>query len=203
MVLGEKMIEDVIKNRIERDNVIVGGRNSLAVLFAELGFTKGAEIGVNSGRYSSVLCKTIPNLKLICIDPWMAYGPPEAITRRNQWKMEHYYNYCVKTLSPYGTKFIRMTSIEASKLVPDSSLDFVYIDAMHDFDNVMVDIILWSRKVRTGGIISGHDYAQAYDFGVIQAVDAYMKAHDITSHYITQPDYDHGFSTPSWFLVKK
>lgn len=196
-------IEGIIKSRIKRDNVLNGGRRSLASLFADLGYTKGAEIGVNSGRYSIILCNTVPNLKLICVDPWRAYGPPEAITRRNQWKMEHYYNHCVKTLSPFGTEFMRTTSIEASKIVPDSSLDFVYIDAMHDFDNVMVDIILWSRKVRTGGIVSGHDYAQLYDFGVMQAVHAYMKAHSITSYYITQPDYDYGASVPSWFWVKR
>jgi predicted O-methyltransferase YrrM len=42
----------------------------------------------------------------------------------------------------------------------DNSLDFVYIDAGHRFDDVVQDIIKWTKKVRKGGIISGHDYME-------------------------------------------
>ena len=47
---------------------------------------------------------------------------------------------------------------DAVKDIEDSSLDFVHIDGDHSYDFVMQDIILWGRKVRIGGIISGHDY---------------------------------------------
>src|SRR3990167_6811547 len=48
------------------------GREDLAKLFAELKFTKGAEIGVEKGAYSESLCKWNPDLELYCIDPWSA-----------------------------------------------------------------------------------------------------------------------------------
>jgi len=45
-------------------------RNELAVLFKELGFTCGVEVGVWKGEFSKVLCETNPNLMLYSDDPW-------------------------------------------------------------------------------------------------------------------------------------
>ncbi len=53
---------------------------------------------------------------------------------------------------------IRKTSVEASKDFADQSLDAVYIDAEHDEDSVREDIKTWRRKIKPGGILSGHDY---------------------------------------------
>jgi predicted O-methyltransferase YrrM len=62
----------------------------------------------------------------------------------------------------------------ASARVPDSSLDFVYIDAGHDYNNVKCDLAAWAPKVRPGGIIVGDDYGGPSDkvgkFGVKKAV---------------------------------
>ena len=57
------------------------GRDDMASLFAELGFNSGAEIGVEQGFYSEVLCKANPELQLASIDPWSAgaYDPKAAI----------------------------------------------------------------------------------------------------------------------------
>jgi hypothetical protein len=53
---------------------------------------------------------------------------------------------------------IRMTSVGASKLYTDNSLDFVFIDAFHTYDAVKEDIGVWMPKVRIGGVLAGHDY---------------------------------------------
>ena len=54
---------------------------------------------------------------------------------------------------------IRQPSIEASKNYKDNSLDFVFIDAAHDYGNVCADINVWLPKVKRGAILAGHDYA--------------------------------------------
>jgi hypothetical protein len=63
---------------------------------------------------------------------------------------------------------VRMTSVEAAKLYPDESLDFVLIDANHDYEPVLEDINAWLPKVKSGGILAGDDYPWP---GVTQAVN--------------------------------
>ena len=135
-------------------------RIALAHHLAGRGFKKGAEIGVFTGYFSEVLCKAIPGLELICVDIW-GWG-----------KYQRAEEECLERLKPYNVKIIKKYSVEAAKEVPDGSLDFVYIDAAHDYDNVMKDLEAWTYKVRIGGIVSGDDF---YDFpsrkgGVMGAV---------------------------------
>jgi len=169
-----------------------GSRNTLAEFLGEIGYNYGAEVGVREGVFSEILCKANPNLKLLSIDYW---GPYRKGTTQEIANKRHV--IAIKKLKPYNATIIHKTSMEALNDVEDNSLDFVYIDAMHSFDDVMMDIICWSRKVRHGGIVSGHDYAHAYQQGVVNAVDAYTYAHYITLWYITR-DKD-----PSFLWVKK
>eukprot|EP00927_Polykrikos_kofoidii_P043699 TRINITY_DN37776_c0_g1_i1.p1 TRINITY_DN37776_c0_g1~~TRINITY_DN37776_c0_g1_i1.p1 ORF type:complete len:617 (+),score=86.06 TRINITY_DN37776_c0_g1_i1:176-2026(+) len=56
-----------------------------------------------------------------------------------------------------GARFFEMTSLDAAPLFSDRSLDFVYIDAMHD-DSVSLDLEAWEPKLRDGGVLAGHDF---------------------------------------------
>lgn len=139
------------------------GRDDLAKLFAELKFTKGAEIGVWEGEYSEVLCKANSKLHLYAIDAWKlsSYESEEQKTAliAPQSYFDTKYRVAVNRLAPYNCTIVRKTSMEALKDFKDNSLDFVYIDANHDFPNFVNDLHYWLKKVREDGIISGHDYA--------------------------------------------
>jgi hypothetical protein len=43
-------------------------------------------------------------------------------------------------------------------------LDFIYVDANHTYQAVKDDIKLWYPKVKSGGIVMGHDYLPDYFF---------------------------------------
>jgi hypothetical protein len=49
-------------------------------------------------------------------------------------------------------------SVNASRLFRDASLDWVHLDARHDYVNVKNDIEAWLPKVKSGGWLSGDDY---------------------------------------------
>ena len=66
---------------------------------------------------------------------------------------------------------IRKTSVEASKMFKDGSVDYIMIDAAHDYENVLLDIQHWYPKLSEGGIISGDDLDWP---GVNQAVNQYF-----------------------------
>ena len=157
-------------------------RQDLADLMNQLGgFTKGAEIGVQYGKHAEKLYHTIANLQLIGIDPWTKYS------NWTQEKMDQRYELTLQRLKPYpNIKIIRKTSMNAVKDILNKSLDFVYIDGFHDFDWVMSDLIFWVPKVRSGGIIAGHDYYPFYRAGIMTAVDAYVKGHNINKWYVTR-----------------
>ena len=167
-------------------------RNDLAQIYNTLGYKYGAEVGVQRGLHARTLFRSVKDLKLICVDPWKPYN------RQSEERTERVYKDCLRRLKNYDVEYMRMTSMEAVVQVPDRSLDFVYIDGLHEFDSVMRDIIYWSRKVRFGGIVAGHDYYTFYQGGIIPAVNAYTNAHNINDWYITNGD-----EYPSFFWVQK
>ena len=134
---------------IEIPNV---GRVDLVCLYHELGFKIGAEIGVWEGRFSEYICQRNPGVELYCIDSWINY---DDYLLSNMDQAEQRARERLKNFNCY---FLHMTSMEALKEVPDLSLDFVYIDGNHEFPYVAMDVAFWSKKVRSGGIVSGHDF---------------------------------------------
>ncbi len=161
-------------------------------LLGELRMDIGAEIGVLKGWYSKWLCSKNRRLKLYCVDSWKSYR--EYSEYRDQKMMDEYYEEAKQRLAKFNVEFVRKPSMEAVLDFDDNSLDFVYIDANHSFPYVMNDIVEWSKKVRPGGIVSGHDYSE-YMFEVKQAVDTWVGENKIKPLFLTQKE-------KTWFYVK-
>jgi len=171
-------------------------RADLASLFNNLGYKRGAEIGVREGAFSKVLCSKNIGLELRCIDPWAEYHEYNQ-QKVTQAKADAQYRKAAEILEQYNATLIRKTSMDAVKDIPLESLDFIYIDANHTFDFVMQDVIEWAKRVRPGGMVAGHDYFRFRNAGVVPAVDAYTHAHQITEWFITDE------KEASFFWVKR
>jgi len=176
-------------------------RADLYTLFAQLGYKTGIEIGVAQGRNAKEIYSAIPDLQLTLVDPWAAFG------RNSNERMEDVYQRCKSRLRHWTPTYIRKPSIEAAKNIKDASVDFIYIDGLHNFDACMVDLIHWVPKVRVGGIVSGHDFYHGYSpyTGVIEAVRAYTYAHNIKEWHVTgvrRPWSGEGSEPPSFFWAK-
>lgn len=120
------------------------------------------EVGSWKGRSSCFMAVEIINsgkkIKFDCVDIWKEskeYEGMDCIV--NDTLYEEFLNN-IKPVS-HAINPIRSTSIDASKMYADKSLDFVFIDACHYYECVKEDIDCWLPKVKTGGIISGHDIA--------------------------------------------
>jgi predicted O-methyltransferase YrrM len=167
-------------------------RAALAAEFGKAGFRRGAEIGILMGQYSLVLFQHIPDLHLICVDPWTP-----SRNHRSARALERYFYETREKLKGFDAEIMRMTSLEAAPLVPDESLDFVYIDALHDWENVKADLNAWTPKVRHGGVVAGHDWGH---IGVDRAISEYLESHpDIVVHSTIPAEEDW---YPSWAWVK-
>ncbi len=150
-------------------------RSDLAKLF----HGKGAEIGVRTGKFSETICKNGKDIELISVDPYAIPYRDHRSKKIGQRNQDKFFSEATNRLSGYNCQIIRKESLEAVKDVPYESLNFVYIDGNHEFDGVMCDIIEWAKRVKPGGIISGHDYYRFKYSGVVEAVDLYCKMHKI------------------------
>jgi len=79
-------------------------------------------------------------------------------------------------------KIIKKSSLNASKLFKNESIDIIFIDADHSYEGVKKDISLWLPKVKVGGFLTGHDYGLGF-YGVINAVNEKLGVDNISINY--------------------
>jgi hypothetical protein len=194
LVLGEAMT--LLDSVLYRFNVVNrkpypieipnAGRNDLAKFMGDMGLNQGAEIGVHLGLFSKVLCESNLKLQLHCVDPWRAYTG--YVDYSDSDKLNRAFAYARKLLQGHSVHFLRMSSRAALEQFKDGSLDFVYIDGNHELSHVVFDLVHWSKKVRSGGIIAGHDYKQPVNAHngthVIEGVQAVVSAYSINPWFV-------------------
>jgi len=180
----QKSSEDLIKKAIELTPS--GGK------FVEIGSWKG-----KSSAFTAVeIINSGKNIQFDCIDTWkgskehqlggFAYSADVyslfKIFQRNMNPLKGYYNP------------IQMKSLEAVKLYENESIDFIFIDASHEYEDVKNDIIHWMPKLKETGIIGGDDYGNRYFPGVKKAVEEIFnnnfKYKEVTWYYSKNLDIE-------------
>ena len=117
------------------------------------GTLTGAEVGVAQCTNANSILRNL-DCSLYLIDSWEA-----------DFTIEH-----AMSKLEGDANFTKSDSVEGASRFPDGLFDFVYIDADHTYEGVKRDIIAWLPKVKTGGVIGGHDYSVEYT-GVMNAVN--------------------------------
>jgi len=203
---------DAIKQKGSPLEIADCARNNLPAFFVQMGYKTGAEIGVYRGEFTEEFCKV--GLTIFAVDPWMGYSGAGR-SEKSQEMQEINLRHAAKRLSPYkNCRLVRKTSIQALNDFADNSLDFVYIDGDHRFKAVAEDISEWYKKVKPGGIISGHDYfctnpkANNVICQVAPIVDAFIKTMQIADFYVfgkleKEKQNSKGDTTLSWMFFKK
>jgi hypothetical protein len=111
-----------------------------------------AEIGVSCGINAKRIMDTLNPKELYLIDPW-EFDNPE-VTAHKYMK-----GFVYKLFEEHEHVEIKEArSIEGAKTFPDQYFDLVYIDALHDYENVTKDLSAWYPKIKTKGFLAGHDY---------------------------------------------
>lgn len=167
-------------------------RSELPEFFKQMGYKVGAEIGVYKGQFTEMFCQA--GLYMYAIDNWKAYEV-KGVKLQKQSRQDAIYEHAKRRLGKYkNCKVIRENSMDAVADFNYDSLDFVYIDADHMFRGIANDIYEWYLRVKSGGVVSGHDYAYtgtdkkaAKSFEtychVPMIVDAFVRAFNIDNFY--------------------
>lgn len=146
----------------------------------------GAEIGVQNGFNAERIFKHWGGM-IYMVDCW---DQPEEL------------KHCMLLNKEHTFKIMIGDSVQMAKEVPDKKLDWVYIDAGHSYEEVKADFYAWYDKVRSGGIISGHDYGDNDCIGVKEFIDEYMKLNPDIQMNFTTDDFWEGKEYQSWWFVK-
>jgi predicted O-methyltransferase YrrM len=137
--------------------------------------SKFIEIGSWKGKSSAFMAVEIANsnknIEFYCVDTWNG-----SFEHKDSKEIDSLYDIFINNMKPLENYYkpMRKNSLEAASQFEDESLDFVFIDASHEYEDVKKDIQTWLPKVKKNGVLAGHDYyVGGYDHfpGVKQAVD--------------------------------
>jgi hypothetical protein len=127
-----------------------------------------AEVGIGYGTHAKFIMKSTTVEKLYLIDPMQFYEndgfasdirAKEADISGNNFN--ELYQLIQMELSPWKDRleFLRVPSLAVTdEMIPDGSLDCVFVDGDHSFRAVFADLQFWWKKIRPGGQMLGDDW---------------------------------------------
>jgi len=129
----------------------------LIELLKDKGKIKGLEIGCAEGTTSEFLLKSLPDLDLWGVDPYEDYTDWNG---NHLDKLNEKFINTLNLLKPFESRFklIRKYSDNAVGDFEDESLDFIFVDGLHTYDQVKKDLENFYPKLKKGGLFSGHDF---------------------------------------------
>lgn len=138
-------------------------------LIERAGLERAVEVGVNRGKFGAKLLEAAPNLReYYAVDPWLTQANSEDHWNLPFGRQNENLRDAVEALNKAGgdrVRILQLTSFNASRIFDEESLDFVFLDARHDYCSVLGDLRTWWPKVRKGGFIAGDDFHRAVGSG--------------------------------------
>ena len=139
----------------------------------------GAEVGVFSSYLSNMIVKEVQPSKFYTVDAFRGWSENSGYD--SDFPHENNERYAKELAKTYECVDLRIgMSTDVADTIPDESLDWIYIDACHEYPWAKRDFDAWIPKVKIGGLICGHDYpspffmeAQTQFRGVKQVVAEY------------------------------
>lgn len=140
----------------------------------------GVEVGSAFGQFATQIAGQWKGRSLAMIDPWE--NLPKEEYRENHEAVDYiqWHRICQDLAARDNRlRLIKARSMDAVKEFENLSLDWVYIDGNHDYGFVLQDLDAWYNKVKTGGVLCGHDFYNNFEggnwCGVADAVLRWMR----------------------------
>ena len=174
--------------RMRNHKQLIGLNRLCTDLLTDRAGLYGLEVGSFAGESAKVFLNTHAFVAFYCVDAWSKDFATPAIVN-DLAPAEVLFDKTVG-MNPVVHK-LKGTSQDMAKKFPEDSLDFLYIDARHDYDYVLADLKSWVPKVHQGGIIAGHDWVHNWP-GVPKACKEFFHRDPVKIYRDT-----------SWFYINK
>lgn len=134
------------------------------------------EVGCWHGRSTAYMAEEIKRrmapVEFYAVDTWKGSeenGLAELVRRHHGGDLFPRFLENMSRVGVYDyVRPLRMTSTEGATRFANGSVDFVFLDADHEYESVRADIAAWRPKLRKGGTLAGHDIDRP---GVRRAVE--------------------------------
>lgn len=117
-------------------------------------------------------------IRFYTIDHWRGSAAEFRHNADADVRQGRLYDVFLENIRPVAAfvNVIRDDSSAAAERFDDGSVDFLYVDASHEYDGVLRDLAAWFPKVKEGGVIAGDDwcFADRQGYGVRDAVLDYF-----------------------------
>lgn len=152
------------------------------------------EVGSYCGRSLAWLLVEMQNenkkFKVYAVDNWLGNDAEQFYHDKraaDPYFFTEIYDRFLNNLAPFDGHFIPLKKIswEAANDFENSSIDYVMIDAGHDYESVKKDLEAWWPKIKTGGYIGGDDYAtRNKQDGVFLAVNEFVEKNNLNLTFL-------------------
>lgn len=148
-----------------------------------------AELGVDRGEFSNQLLELVTPRVLHLVDTWNSTRYPSGLMSSVEERF-------APQIATGQVVIHHALSTDACERFNDGALDLVYIDTDHSYRGTYQELRAYARKIRSGGVIAGHDYcvgdwAGDYRYGVIEAVHEFCVEEGWELIFITAEPLEH------------
>jgi hypothetical protein len=121
------------------------------------------EVGVYQGDFAAAVLKGCDGIqRYYMVDPWRHLADWNKPANQDNSVFEGFFE-ATKTKTAFAENrrvILRGKTTEVIDQIPDSELDFAYIDGDHTLRGITVDLVRVYPKVRVGGFIGGDDFSR-------------------------------------------
>lgn len=146
----------------------------------------GCELGVFEGDFSEILIQSNKFTKLFLVDIFNGEASNFGKEYKDASVLENQVKNRFKEYS--SIEIIKNDSLSFLISLPDNSLDFIYIDTVHSYDQTKLELEESYRVIKNNGFVCGHDYCEMFS-GVIQSVQEFISKHNLQTIVTTEADF--------------
>jgi len=175
------------KTEIHKNLPNINKREDFPGILKQLGLLGNwVELGVCKGHFSEHLLKNSSCKKLYSIDAWAG----------DRGHDNRQFLHTKGILAKYSDRsiIIRGKFVDASRIFLDNYFDFIYIDGYAHEGHIKILEAYWN-KLRTGGLIAGHDYDGEFQLNMKQ-INSFFHSKNLSFLVTKEKRY------PSYYCLK-
>lgn len=140
---------------------VLQNRLDIPLVFEQEKMLRGAELGVLHGAYARDTLQRWPSaVEYVLVDLWAPQDNYRDLANAAQDVQDKRMNEALANTEPWKEKIrvCRNFTTACATRYPDNYFDTLYIDARHDRLGVLEDLTAWWPKVKSDGLVCGHDF---------------------------------------------